>query len=129
MRQSSGLNLLSVLTVFMYAYPVFSFFVFLSGVLMFITMALSFGALNEQWEKRCARLLVFSIIPVCVWMVYFYKPFFSPLLITVIIWLFFPLLFIIKKVKNKIQKNIQQAKIPGWQCKQCKAFNEDVFLV
>lgn len=129
MRQGGANSTLSSAAIFIYHYPVFSFFVFISAVLMLITMALSFGAISHKWEKRCARLLVFSIIPVGVGMVYFFKPVFSPILITLIIWSFFPLSFAFKKIKSNIQKNREVAEIKGWVCEKCKTVNEAVFLV
>lgn len=129
MRHKPASDILYVLAVFIYTYPVFSLFVFLSFILMLLTIALSFSGFNYKWEKFCARLLVFSMIPVITWIVYFFRPGFSPLLITLIIWLFFPLVFIFKLVKIKIQNNIQRPKIPGWECKHCKTFNEYIFLV
>ncbi len=128
MRRGAN-SLLSSAAVFVYHYPVFSFFIFISAILMIVTMAMSFGAINYKWEKRCARLLVFTMIPVCVWMVYFFKPVFSPTLITPIIWSYFPISFVFKKIKSNIQKKAEVAKIKGWACKKCKAVNEDVFLV
>jgi hypothetical protein len=118
-----------MLAMFIHKYPLFSLSVFLSVVLMLFTFALSFGAINDKWEKRCAGMLVFCMIPVCCWMVYFYQPIFSPLAITLLLWLIFPLRFIKNKIKAKVEKIIQRSKIPGWKCKQCKTFNEYVFLV
>jgi hypothetical protein len=118
-----------MLAVFISKYPLFCLFVFLSVVLMLITLAMYFGAINYKWEKRCAGMLVFCMIPVCSWMGYFYKPIFSPWLITLLLWLIFPLSFIKNKIKAKVEKTIQRSKIPGWKCKQCKTFNEYVFLV
>ncbi|MFH1062779.1 MAG: hypothetical protein V1747_07865 [Candidatus Omnitrophota bacterium] len=129
MRRFRVPDSLSMLTVFIYKYPLFCLFVFLSVVLMLITMALSFGAINYKWEKRCARMLIFCMIPVCSWMAYFLQPVFSPWLITALLWLIFPLSFLKNKIKAKIEKNIQVSKIKGWVCKQCKTVNEDLFLV
>lgn len=117
------------LSGFIIAYPVFCFFVFMSVILLLITMALYFGAFSFKWEKRCAKMLVLSMVPVCTWMIYFYYPIFPPLLITLIIWMIYPISFFVKKNKLKIIKQKQQAQIKGWTCKNCKNFNEDIFIV
>ncbi|MBU1087548.1 MAG: hypothetical protein KKD05_08565 [Candidatus Omnitrophica bacterium] len=129
MRRSGFSDIIARLAEFISAYPLFCLFVFISVILMLLTMALYFGAYDYKLEKRCARMLVFSMVPVCVWMVYFFKPIFSPLLITLSIWLFFSLTFALNKIKQIKLIKKQRAGIKGWTCKNCKAFNEDVFLV
>ncbi|MBU1044080.1 MAG: hypothetical protein KJ915_06740 [Candidatus Omnitrophica bacterium] len=129
MRRTAFGDLIARLTVFIYAYPIFCLFVFISVILMLLTMALYFGAYNYKLEKRFARMLAFSMVPVSVWAVYFFKPIFPPLLITLTIWLFFPLSFIINKIKYEKRIKQYRSKIKGWECKNCKAYNEDVFLV
>ena len=129
MRRSAFGNLIGRLTVFVYAYPIFCFFVFISVILMLLTIALYFGGLSFKWEKRFARMLIFSMVPVCVWMVYFYFPIFPPLLITLMLWLIYPISFFANKNKRRRLLEKQQSKIKGWTCENCKKFNEDVFLV
>ncbi len=129
MRRSVMSDSTARLSAFIMAYPIFCFFVFISVFLLVITLALYFSALSYKWEKRCARMLIFSMVPVCIWMIYFYLPVFPPLLITIMIWLIYPISFFANKNKIKRIKQKQQAKIKGWTCKNCKNYNEDVFLV
>jgi len=129
MRRASFSNSIIKLAGFISAYPIFCVFIFISVILMLLTLALYFGGLSFKWEKRFARMLLLSMVPVCVWTVYLFHPIFPPLLITLMIWMIYPIVFFAKKNKLKIIKQKQQAQIKGWTCKNCKNFNEDIFLV
>jgi hypothetical protein len=129
MRRQALNQALAEVSLFIARYPYFSFFVFASAVLMIITMALSFGGLSYRWEKRFASMLLFCIIPVCVGLIYNFYPFFAPLSATILLWLIFPIVFLIKRIKKIKQKKSRIAKTKGWVCKNCKEINEGVFLI
>ena len=94
-----------------------------------ITVVLSFGGLSEIWEKRFGKMLIVTIIPVCVWIVFFFWPFFNPIHVTMIFWLAFLGIQGYRKANDKINELKYLKNSSSWRCPKCKAINELVYIV
>ena len=94
-----------------------------------ITVVLSFGGLSEVWEKRFGKMLIVTIIPVCVWIVFFFWPFFHPVFVTIICWLALLGIMGYRKANDKINELKYLDESNGWRCPKCKAINELVYIV
>ena len=74
-------------------------------------------------------MLIFAVVPLCVWMIYFLVPGFSPGVMTALIWIIMGLFLIARAGIGAFIKKRRMPKIDGWKCKNCRTMNEKVFLV
>lgn len=108
--------------------PLFSLGLILSSVLFLITIALSFSGVSETWEKRCGRMLLFTLVPVYTWLANFFFPRFQPLMATTIIWFVFIFLLSFRRLKSRVRENKVISSSGSWRCTKCKTINEHVYL-
>ena len=94
-----------------------------------ITVALAFGGLSEVWEKRFGKMLIVTIIPVFIWVVFFFWPSFNPVNATIIGWLVFLGIIGARKANVKVNEMKYLKKTNSWRCPKCQAINELVYIV
>ena len=100
-----------------------------SVILLLITIALMFSGMSESWEKRCAKLLLFFVVPVFVWSVYFLQPVFSPFKASVLVWAGIGLIIIAVRTKRMAEERNNIAKMQAWRCPKCRHINQKLYLV
>ena len=110
-------------------HPLFLVSFILSCIFLVITIALAFGGLSETWEKRFGKMLIFSSIPVFVWTVFFFKPVFEPVSVTVLGWIAVLGLMGLRKAKDNVNELKYLENSNSWRCPKCKAINELVYIV
>ncbi|MCG2711677.1 MAG: hypothetical protein L6416_05070 [Candidatus Omnitrophica bacterium] len=113
---------------FAFSHPLFLISLILSCIFFVFTVALAFGGLSERWEKRFGKMLIVSIIPVFIWIVFFFRPFFNPVYLTVIVWLVFLGILGYRRANDKINELKYLDKSNSWRCPKCKAINELVYI-
>jgi len=100
----------------------------MSMILFIITAGLAMGGLSERWKRRCGTALIFTISPVIVWVIYFFKPVFSPHDTSLIAWGVLGVLYILSSIINSIRKKFALKKENCWLCRACKTVNQNIFL-
>ena len=114
---------------FALSHPLFLISLILSCVFFVLTVALAFGGLSEVWEKRFGKMLIFTITPVFVWVIFFFRPFFDPVYVTIIVWLVFLGGMGLRKANDKVNEMKYLENSNSWRCPKCKTINELVYLV
>ena len=109
-------------------HPLFLISLILSCVFFVLTIALAFGGLSEVWEKRFGKMLIFTITPVFVWMIFFFRPFFNPVYVTIIIWLVLLSVMGLRKANDKVNEMKYLKNSQSWRCPKCKTINELVYI-
>ncbi|MCK4995218.1 MAG: hypothetical protein KAS13_09285 [Candidatus Omnitrophica bacterium] len=112
-----------------FLHPLFGVSLILSCIFFVFTVALAFGGLSEKWEKRCGKALITTIIPVFVWVIFFFRPFFNPVNVTIVLWLILLGIIGARKANNKINEMKYLENSSSWRCPKCKAINELVYIV
>ena len=113
---------------FAFLHPLFLISLILSCIFFVLTIALAFGGLSETWEKRFGKMLIVTIIPVCVWIIFFFWPFFHPVYVTIIFWLAFLGILGYRKANDKINELKYLNTSNSWRCPKCKTINELVYI-
>ncbi len=113
---------------FLAANPVFMAALIVCCVFLAFTVALRLSGVSERWERRTARGLIISAVPVAVWMISFAFPFFNPWSGTKIVWGIFLLKYIFDRTLRRSRQERRLAKEKKWRCPECGEINEDMFL-
>lgn len=117
------------ITEFAMSNPIFLVSLILSCILLVGIVVLAIGGLSEKWEKRCGKALIFTTMPVIVWMIYFFRPAFNPIYITIISWLVVLGVFGLRKANDSLNEMKYLDRNSSWRCPKCKAINELVYIV
>jgi len=128
MRGSFSKPPVDFMVKFFFTQPVFSVGLILCGVLFLVTIALAISGVNETWEKRCGRMLFFTLVPVYMWIANFFFPEFPPLHATIALWVVFLFFFTLRRLKSRIREDKAVSSADSWRCPKCKTINERVYI-
>lgn len=112
--------------------PIFNILFILSFILscIFFVMSIAFsvGGWSETWTRRSGRGLLYSCVPIVVWVFSLVFKAIPVLSVTVVTWIVITAMLLSRKIKQKMEQVKLLQKGKHWRCPSCKLINEDIYI-
>ena len=114
---------------FALTYPMFLISLVLSCIFLVATVVLAIGGLSERWERRFAKALIVTAVPVLIWIIFYFYPVFNPVYVTFLGWFCILGFLGLRKANENVNELKYLEKTSSWRCPKCKTINELVYIV